>query len=179
MKLKFYSIFFIVVAFVFTGCIQNISPQGLTISVPASQITQSLQKQFPINQDFDYGKITLKEPKASLKKGSDRVVAGTSIGVSSALIPTQSGSLYVSGKPYFDASSGAVYLREPNIEKLEFNGYQIASFMKGPLKDALIPIVNEVFKNTPIYTLDKSSFQKSFVNNIRVEDGELLITFGL
>ncbi len=179
MRLKFYSIFFIMIASIFSGCIQNITPQGLTVSVPASQITKSLEEQFPITKDFDYGKITLEDPKASLRAGSNRVIAGTSISVSSALTPKQSGSLFVSGTPYFDAKSGAVYLREPNIEKLEFNGYEIASFMQGPLKSALIPIINEVFKSRPIYTLNKSSFQKSFVNNIRVEDGELLITFGL
>lgn len=179
MRLKFYSIFFVIIASIFSGCIQNITPQGLTISVPASQITQSLEQQFPIAEDFDYGKITLENPKAFLKEGSNRVEAGTSISISSPLIPKQSGSLFISGTPYFDAKNGAVYLKEPNIEKLEFNGYKLASFMQGPLKNALIPIINEVFKSRPIYTLNKSSFQKSFVNNIKVDNGELLITFGL
>jgi len=176
---KTISVVTIFIALLFSGCIQNISQQGLTIKVPASQITQSLEQQFPVSQDFEYGKITLTNPKAMLSAGNDRVQAGTTIGFSSALIPTQTGSLFVSGKPFFDAKSGAVYLKEPNIEKLEFNGYKLASFMKGPLTEAIMPIINEVFRTRPIYQLNKNSIQNSFVNDIKVSNGELLITFGL
>ncbi len=176
---KTISVIAIFIAFLFSGCIQNINQQGLTIKVPASQITQSLEQQFPISQDFEYGKVTLTDPKAMLSAGSNRIQAGTTIGFSSTLLPKQTGSLFVSGKPFFDAKSGAVYLREPNIEKLEFNGYKLASFMKGPLTEAIIPIINEVFRTRPIYQLNKNSIQNSFVNDIKVSNGFLLITFGL
>lgn len=163
----------------FSGCVHSINQQGLTIRVPASQITQSLEQQFPVSQNFQYGKVTLQNPKALLHSGSDRVQAGTTISFSNALIPTQSGSLMISGKPIFDAKTGAVYLTQPNIDKLEFNGYKLASFMQGPLKDAIMPLINEVFKTRPIYRLNQNSLQSAFVKNIRVSNGELLLTFGL
>jgi len=162
-----------------TGCIHSIDPQGLTIRVPASQITQSLEQQFPVSQNFQYGKVTLQNPKALLHSGSDRVQAGTTIGFSNALIPMQRGTLMLSGKPIFNAQTGAIYLTEPNIDRLEFNGYKLASFMQGPLKDAIMPIINEVFRTHPIYRLNQNSIQSMFVKGIRVNNGELLVTFGL
>jgi hypothetical protein len=176
---KIYLLTTLILSLIFTGCIRDISPQGLTVSIPASSITKSLEEQFPRTQSFQYGKIHLSNPKALLHAGTDRVVAGTSIGYSSSLIPLQQGSLYVSGVPYFDAQSGNVYLRQPNIDKLEFNGYKLSSFLQGPLKDAIMPVVNEVFRTTPIYKINRSTLQGSFINNIRVSNGELLVTFGL
>ncbi|HIP02680.1 MAG TPA: DUF1439 domain-containing protein [Campylobacterales bacterium] len=163
----------------FSGCIHSVNQQGLTIRIPASQITQSLEQQFPVSQNFQYGTVALQNPKALLQAGSDRVQAGTTIGFSNALIPTQTGSLMISGKPIFDAKTGAVYLTQPSIDRLEFNGYKLASFMQGPLKDAIMPLINEVFRTRPIYRLDQNSLQSAFVKNIRVSNGELLLTFGL
>ncbi len=176
---KIYATTVLLFTTLFTGCIKDISPQGLTISVPASSVTRSLQQQFPITQSFTFGKIHLTDPKAILKKGSNRVLTGTSIGYSSSLIPMQKGSLYLSGVPYFDARSGSIFLREPKIEKLSFNQYNLSSFIQGPMQQALLPIVNEIFRKTPIYKIDKSSIQGSFLKNVYISNGELLITFGL
>ena len=169
----------LIAAIFFSGCIHSIDQQGLTIRVPASQITKSLEQQFPVSQNFQYGKVSLQNPKALLQAGSDRVQAGTTLSFSNPLIPAQSGSLMISGKPIFDAKTGAVYLTKPSIDKLEFNGYKLASFMQGPLKDAIMPLINEVFRTRPIYRLDQNSLQSAFVKNIRVANGELLLTFGL
>jgi len=176
MKIKLVILLF---SLLLSGCIHSINQQGLTIKIPASQITQSLEQQFPVAQNFQYGKITLKNPKALLHAGSDRVQAGTTIGFSNALIPTQNGTLLISGKPIFDAKTGAIYLTRPNIDRLEFNGYKLASYIQGPLKDAIMPLINEVFRTRPIYRLNKNSIQSMFVNNIKVSNGELLVTFGL
>ena len=162
-----------------TGCIQDISQNGLTVRIPASTVTSALEGQFPIKQSFAYGNVELSNPKALLTRGSNRVVTGTSIGFSNAFIPEQKGSLYVSGVPYFDAQSGAVYLREPMIDKLDFNGYNLSSMISGPLKNAIIPIINQIFRTTPIYKVNRSSLQGSFVKNVVVDNGELLVTFGL
>ncbi len=176
---KFYAITLLLFTLLFTGCIKDISPQGLTISIPASTVTSSLQRQFPITQSFTFGKVHLSDPQAILKQGSDRVVTGTSLGYSSSLIPMQKGSLYVSGIPYFDARSGNIFLKEPKIEKLSFNQYKLSSFLQGPMQEAILPLINEIFRKTPIYKVDKSSFQGSFLKNVYVSNGELLVTFGL
>ncbi|MCH9813231.1 MAG: DUF1439 domain-containing protein [Epsilonproteobacteria bacterium] len=172
-------VFFFILTLLLSGCIQNINQKGLTISIPASHITESLEQQFPISKAFNYGKLTLKNPKALLQTGSDRVQAGTEINFSNTFIPTQTGKLYLSGKPLFDAQSGSIYLREPAIESLEFNGYKLNAIIQNALNDALLPIISDIFHNRPIYKLNQNSLHSSFVNNIYVQDGQLLVTFGL
>jgi hypothetical protein len=44
---------------------------------------------------------------------------------------------------------------------------------------SLQPMVNEIFKKSPIYRIPKESFQGSFVKHISIEDKKLLITYGL
>ena len=41
------------------------------------------------------------------------------------------------------------------------------------------PVIDNVFNSIPIYKVDKSSFKGSFINDIKIEDSELLVTFGL
>ena len=41
------------------------------------------------------------------------------------------------------------------------------------------PVIDNVFNRIPIYKVDKSSFKGSFINDIKIEDSELLVTFGL
>ena len=162
-----------------TACIQNISPEGVTIRVPASSISNSLESQFPIKQSFNYGDVELSNPKALLQKGSNRVKVGTALGFNSAIIPKQNGSLYISGIPFFDPKSGNIYLREPMIDNFQFNGFTLPSITQSPLKNSIIPIINEIFKTTPIYKVNRSSLQGSFVKNVTIDNGELLVTFGL
>jgi len=171
--------FVLLLALLFTGCIKDINPNGMTVVIPASKLTQSLQQQFPVTENTNYGKVTLKNPKALLQKGSDRITAGATLLFSNALIPEQKGSIYVSGKPWFDAKTGSVYLNEPNIEKLDFNGYKLGNFFNGSAANQLKPIINEVFRKIPVYRINRNSIQGSFVKNVRVEDGNLLLTFGL
>ena len=163
----------------FTGCIKDINPSGMTIAIPASKITESLQQQFPIAENTQYGKVTLKNPKALLQKGSDRITAGATVLFSNNLIPEQQGSVYVSGKPYFDAKTGNIYLTEPAVEKLDINNNNLAGFLKGSVADAVNPLINEVFRKIPIYKVNTTSIQGAFVKDVKVEDGSLLLTFGL
>ncbi len=179
MMKKYIAILFLAASFTLTGCIKDINPSGMTIAIGASEITKSLQKEFPFEQKTKYGKVVLKDPKALLQKGSDRITAGTTVLFSNALIPEQKAAVYVSGKPYFDASSGNIYLYEPSIEKLDANGYQLTNLVKGTIKNAITPVINEFFKKYPIYKVNRSSVKGSLVKSVRVEDGSLLLTLGI
>lgn len=176
---RYISILFLLSTLLLTGCLKEINTNGMTIAIPASQITESLQEQFPVTQNTQYGKVTLTNPKALLQKGSNRLTAGATVAFSNALIPEQKGTVYVSGTPYFDAQTGNIYLRQPQIEKLNFNGYSIGKFLNGSTMQLVKPIIDDIFRQVPVYKLDRNSIQGSFVKNVRVVDGSLLVTFGL
>lgn len=151
----------------------------MTLRIPADQINASLQKEFPISRHTPYGEITLTDPQASIRAGSDRVTAGATLLFHNALIPRQRGLLYLSGIPYFDAKEGAIYLRRPRLEKVEFNGYTVNGMLKKSIQTQLQPIIDQFFAQIPIYRIDRNSLAGSFVKDISVGDGALLVHFGL
>ena len=65
------------------------------------------------------------------------------------------------------------------IEKLDINGYKLASFLQDSAGDVIKPVIDELFRKIPIYKIDKNSIQGSFVKSVSVEDGSLLVRFGL
>ena len=162
-----------------TGCIQDISPTGVTLRIPASQINADLRKNFPIKRRTPYGTLTLSDPKAKLEPGSDRIVAGATLHYANALIPAQTGTLYLSGTPYFDASKGAIYLHHPRIEELTFNSYSFTGLLKSNIQRQLQPILDRFFASIPIYRLDRGSMSGRFVKDVTVADGALLVRMGL
>ena len=163
-----------------TGCsIKQISPAGMTVSVPASKITESLQREFPVKQKTAYGTVTLSDPKAFIQKGSDRLTAGATVQFSNPLIAEQKGSVYVSGKPRFDANSGNIYLDAPKIEKLDFNGYSLGAFVTPEIMRQVQPYIDMLFQRIPVYRLNRNTLRNSFVKDVKVADGNLLVTFGI
>ncbi len=159
--------------------IENISSKGITVRVSADELSSRLQDSFPIIKNLPYGEIELTNPKAILKKGTDRIVTGTTVRYENDNLPEQQGSLYISGAPYFDAKTGEIFLRSPKIEQMRFNGVDLFDYVKQPLVDALQPTIDQIFAQHPIYQVDRSSLTNSFIKNIYVDDGALLITFGL
>ena len=178
-------LFLFLVAVSFTGCIQNIqniqdiSANSLTIRIPATKLNSRLQDLFPIISNLQYGSIELSNPNAILKKGSDRMTAGTTISYSNDNLPTQKGLLYISGSPYLNGETGEIFLQRPKIEKLQFNGVDLFDYVKQPIIDALTPTIDNLFATHPIYKLDMSKAQNSFIKKLYIEDGSLLVTFGL
>jgi len=168
-----------------SGCVQNIqniqsiSSKGVTLRIPAYELNSHMQDLFPIISNLQYGSIELSNPKAILKKGSNKIIAGTSISYQNDNLPTQTGKLYISGSPYFDAVSGDIYLHSPKIEKLSFNGIDLFDYVKKPIIEAIQPNIDNIFAQYPIYKIDRSSFANSFIKDLYIEDGSLLVTFGL
>jgi len=159
--------------------IENVSAKGLTLRVSADELSSRLEDDFPIVKNLPYGEVELTNPKAILKKGSDRIVTGTTIKYENDNLPEQKGSLYISGSPYFDASTGNIFLRSPKIEKMSFNGVDLFDYVKKPIIDALQPVIDNIFLQHPIYKVDRSSIANSFIKSVSVDNGALLITFGL
>ena len=175
----FFSIVIIVFSLFSVGCVKQISPTGMTVAVPASKITESLQREFPVRQKTAYGTVTLSDPKAFIQSGSDRLTAGATVHFSNPLIAEQTGSVYVSGKPRFDAKSGNIYLDAPKIEKLNFNGYSLNTFITPEVMQQVQPYIDMLFQRIPVYRLDRNTLRGSFVKDVSVANGSLLVTFGI
>ena len=98
---------------------------------------------------------------------------------STVFIPNSNGTFAITGNPYFDRETSAIFLKDIQIEELKLTNVAIDKNFVNALIINTKPIIDNVFNSIPIYKIDKSSFKGSFINDIKIEDSELLVTFGL
>ena len=99
--------------------------------------------------------------------------------ISPVFIPTFSGTFALSGKPYFDKEKSAIYLKDIQIEDLKFTNVNIDKSFVDNLVVNTKPTIDDIFNKVPIYKIDKTSFKGSFVKDVKIENSELLVAFGL
>ena len=174
-KLQLLTILF---AFVFfSGCIKKLDSDGLTLKIQENELN-NFSQEFPINQDFVFANIQLQKPHIYVKKNTNRLAATINMNFATIFIPSSNGTFALTGTPYFDKENSAIFLKDIQIEELKLTNVAIDKNFVNALIINTKPIIDNVFNTIPIYKIDKSSFKGSFINDIKIEDSELLVTFG-
>lgn len=164
-------------AIIFTGCVQNIGPDGLTLRLSPSQLNME-SNQFPIRKNFTVADVAIQKPNLSINN-TNQIAADINLDLRAILMPTTKATLAIAGEPYFNKEKGAIFLRNVAINNIGFSNNSIAKSFSSSLIPSLGPLIDELFKNIPIYKLDKGSFQGQFVKDVKVQDQALLVTFGI
>lgn len=162
----------------FTGCIKKLDSNGLTLKIEESELN-NFSQEFPINQDFVFANVQLQKPHVFVKNGTNRLAASINMSFSTIFLPSSDGTFSISGTPYFDRENSAIYLKNIQMEDLKLTNVTIDKNIVNALVVNTKPIIDNVFNTIPIYKIDKSSFKGSFINDIKIENSELLVTFGL
>ena len=178
MKTSFQILVFSLLLVLFTGCVKNIDSNGLTLNVPQSELNTKSSK-FPIKKNFVFANVNIEQPKIFIKEGQDRLSAKIDLSLSALFIPKSKGVFEISGVPYFNKEKSAIFLEDVNIEDLTFTDLVLNKNFTKNLITNMTPIIDQIFSNIPIYEIDKSSFKGSFVKDVKIENSELLVTFGL
>ena len=158
-------LFILSLILLFSGCIKKLDSDGLTLKIEESELNKS-SKDFPMKKDFIFANIQIEKPHIFINN-KDRINANINLNLSTIFIPSTNGVFTLSGNPYFDKEKSAIFLKD--IHRNFTN--MLVSNMK--------PVLDNIFTNIPIYEIDKSSFKGSFVKDIKIENSELLVTFGL
>jgi hypothetical protein len=161
----------------FSGCIKKFDTDGLTLKIDESELNKT-SEYFPIKQDFVFANIDIKQPNIFISN-TNRLNANMNINLSTIFIPSAAGTFTLSGNPYFDKEKSAIFLKDIQIEELRFSNMNIDKNLTNLLFTNMKPVIDSIFSNIPVYTIDKSSFKGSFVKDVKIEDSELLVTFGL
>ena len=168
----------LIISLGFTACIKKLDSNGLTLKIEESQLNKS-SKKFPIKKDFIFAKIQIEKPHISIKKSTNRLSATVDINLNAIFMPSSKGKFTLSGKPYFNKEKAAIFLQDVKIEELKFTNVKIDKKFTQMIASNMKPVIDNIFTNIPIYELDKKSFKGTFVKNVKIENSELLITFGL
>lgn len=162
----------------FTGCVKSLNTDGLTLKIDTDELNANASSKFPIEKSFVVANVEIGKPNIYIKK-DNKISASLNMALNAILLPTTKGSIEISGEPYFDKKESAIFLKHVEFEKLDFSNKEISKLINTTLLSSLKPIVDEIFKTIPIYKIEKDSFKGSFVKDIKVENKELLVTFGL
>ncbi|WP_368028928.1 DUF1439 domain-containing protein [Arcobacter sp. s6] len=161
----------------FSGCIKKFDTDGLTLKIEESELNKP-SEYFPINQNFVFANIDIKQPNIFISN-TNRLNANMHINLSAIFIPSAIGTFTLSGNPYFDKEKSAIFLRDIQVEELKFSNMIIDKNFTDLVFSNMKPVIDTIFSNIPIYKIDKSSFKGSFVKDVKIEDSELLVTFGI
>ena len=171
------SLFIVLLLIFFTGCIKKLDSDGLTLKIDQSELNSS-SKKFPIKKDFVFANVELEKPNIFIKDHTNRINATINMSLSAIFMPSSDGSFALSGSPYFDKDKSAIFLKDVKIEELKFTNLDINKDFTNLIMSNMKPVIDNIFSNIPIYEIDKSSFKGSFVKYVKIEDSELLVTFG-
>jgi len=164
---------------VFTGC--NLSTY--TVKIPVAKLQKSVETKFPIKRKMTIGTLSLTQPKVMLNEKTKKVMTKMAFSYKMPFFKTQTGSINVAGIPKYVASKSAFYLNNPSIEELKFNNSSIGNAVSNSTKGMLSSIVNEVFKNYPIYKLKDGSMKnkllKNTIKSIGVKNDVLELNLGI
>jgi len=163
----------------FSGCVKNLDTNGLTLKLDESELNKSASDKFPIRKSFLVANVEIDKPNIYIKENTNKIAASLDMSLAAILMPKTKGSIQVSGSPYFDKKNSYIYLRDVSIEKINFSNANTAQKIPTALLSSLGPLIDEIFKKVPIYKIKKDSWKGSFVKDMKVENSELLVTFGL
>jgi len=162
-----------------SGC----TKPSYTMKISANTLEKNMIGQFPIKKDLSIGKISLTNPKVSLKNTKNKMVTGLNFAYKPPFFKEQKGKLYLSGKIKYDKNKRAFYLIQPEINSMEFNNKSLASMLPSNIKNILNTIVAEIFKQYPVYKIKsddmKAKIIKRSLKKTDIKNGNLELTFGL
>ncbi len=179
-SLGFISIF-ISIVFILNSCVEK-TGQGLgtnlTFSLSPSDINTFLKKNFPVEKEFDLGKLILNNAEVSSIESKDKIKLGLDVAYKPPLIPTTiTGGVKVTGGIKYDPKKRALFLKDPMVQEIKFlnRSFSLPEGIQGIIGG----FVGEVFNNIPIYKFSGGNLATYLLKDVKVEDGKIKISFGL
>ncbi len=176
-KITFFFIFTVV--FSILACVQGGKSPGFEVSLSPDMINSFLKRQFPISQQLKVGRITLKEPEVASIDKNEKINLGLGFDYKLPLLPAVDGKVLVAGGIRYNPEKLAIYLKDPEIKDFEIMQKKIPSLLSAETKRILNGVVSAVFNQVPIYRFDKNSIYGRFIKDVRVENGKIVVRFGI
>ena len=170
---------FVITSFIFTGCLHQLNKEGLTVSLNSEQLSESFDDSFPQKKDFVFGSIVIEEPIITIPENSKRITASINLDFQTMFTQEIVGDFTISGEPLFNKESASIFLQNVKVENLRFTKLKLGDDFSKTFLSSLSPMMNEIFKQYPIYTIPEDSFQGRFIKDVKIEDSKLLITYGI
>jgi len=169
--------FFII--FLFSGCVNNLSKEGLVLKVSEYELSQSFKESFPFEKNLVFGSLILNKPTIKMHKVKNRVKVGINLGLKTLFTNPIKGSFIISGEPEFRKDVSSIYLKNIKIENFHFGKLKMSEQFSNTFIVTMEPLVNKIFKKYPVYKVPEDSILGSFIKDIKIGNSKLLVTYGI
>ena len=85
----------------------------------------NFSQEFPINQDFVFANVQLQKPHIFVKNGTNRLAASINMSFSTIFYQVLMELFSISGTPYFDKETSAIFLKDIQMEELKLTNVTI------------------------------------------------------
>jgi len=154
------------------------------VKITEDQINSVLEEQLPFSETY-LNILVLKRESASaqLTEGSDRMLVSLNSSVAlkdNGTGSSFSGTIDVSTGIGYNPETGEVFLKDPVVESLRIDNFPEKDL--GFLTAIVNILVGVVLDGFPIYVLEPedipTAIARLLLNDVRIEDGYLVLTFG-
>ncbi|WP_332879026.1 DUF1439 domain-containing protein [Massilia sp. S19_KUP03_FR1] len=139
----------IVVGSLLAGCGTLSGPRQ--VEIPLAKLQAGLDRRFPMdNRLFDLLDLRLSHPRLSLLPETDRVAIGLEAYIAPPFMQQSfTGTLALSGRLYVDATRGAVFMSEPQVDSFTLSG--IDGARQQQLAGAANKLMSKLVRDIPVY----------------------------
>lgn len=151
------------------------------IHLTASDLQAQIASKFPLEKHALILTARFTDPQVTLNSGSNRLGLGITTTVEAPGHKLLSGRTEADGEISYNAETGELFLNNPKVTKLHVDG--LPREYEGIARSLVGSVLEGYLAKMPIYKLDRSdtrqALAKIIVKSVKVEDGELVIEFGL
>ncbi len=180
-----YIIVILLLIIVVAGLIANVAIQDVVeVKITEDEINSTLEEQLPITETYlKILVLTLESASVQLTEGSDRMLVSLNASIALKGNVTESsfsGAINVSTGIGYNPDSGEVFLVDPVVESLHIDNFpeQDLEFLTASVNI----LVGELLDGFTIYVLQPedvpTAIASLLLNDVRIEDGYLVLTFG-
>ncbi len=130
------------------------------ISMTAGQLTERMAKRFPVERSMaGLLETTLSEPFVSLDESRNRLACDFKLSIKLALSSKSlAGSLKVSGRPEYEASTRSLFLRDAKVEQVRFD--DMNDVMAAAVTKAASALARDALDGKPLHVFKPEDFNK-------------------
>ena len=165
-----------------TGCLAGLDPNNgtYTINIPTSIMQSNIDANLPLKKSLSIGTLQINSSDILSKNSNNKLNLGTSFSFSSLLTPNINGKVNVTSGIKYDEKNKSFYLKNPMLDKLQFNNFALSKYLTPNMKNLISQIIGKSIAQYPIYKLDGNMNMVSKVlKNIKIENGDLKLIFSL
>jgi hypothetical protein len=154
------------------------------VRISPKMLQSEIADKFPLEKHALLLTARFTDPKIALENGSNRLGLGVTTTIEAPGHKLLSGRTEVDGEISYNRATGDLFLNNPKVTALRIDG--LPKEYEGVARSLAGSVLEGYLSKMPIYSLDRSApddyrraVAKRLVKSIKVENGLLVVEFGL